>query len=99
MTRRSMALVAALLLLPAIPQRAAAQDRIVVVQQEQPGIIESALAACAGGAVIGVLVVAYAGPMDAMGPTAGLFCGLSVAATVVSNATTWTWHTVTSVLP
>lgn len=71
----------------------------MVVQPEPPGVVESALAACAGGAVIGALVVAYAGPMEALGPTAGLFCGLSVAATVVSTATVWTWRTVTGVLP
>lgn len=93
MTRATMALAAALLLLPAAPQPARAQERSVVVVQS-PGLAEAALASCAGGAMIGALVVTASG-VGSMGSTAGLFCGLSVAASVVSTITIWTWRTVT----
>lgn len=89
------ALVVALLAAPAVP--AAAQERTLVVVQ-QPGLLESALASCAGGAMIGAVLV-YAGGTGPIGPTAGLFCGLSAAASVVSTVTVWTWRSVTSLLP
>jgi hypothetical protein len=85
-----------LLLLASPPGPAAAEERTVVVV-EYPGLVETALASCAGGAVIGVIVVA-AGGVGQIGPTAGLFCGLSAAAAVVSTATAWTWRAVTGLL-
>ncbi len=96
MTRATLALAAALLLLPAAPAPAGAQERTVVMVQP-PGLVETAIASCAGGAMIGVLAV-YASGVGAMGPTAGLFCGLSVAASVVSTAAVWTWRLATSPL-
>ena len=60
------------------------------------GITEAAISACAGGAVIGLILASGTG---AAGPTAGLFCGLSVAATVTASVATYTWRVVGSVLP
>jgi hypothetical protein len=94
MTRATAALAAALLLLPAAPGAARAQDHDVVVVVQPPGLAESALASCAGGAMIGALVVTASGA-GSVASTAGLFCGLSVAASVVSTLTFWTWRTVT----
>lgn len=93
MTRPAAALAALLLLLPVLSGPAAAQDRTVVVVQP-PGLVETAIASCAGGAAIGALAV-YATGIGTIGPTAGLFCGLSVAATVASTAAIWTWRIAT----
>ena len=54
MTRLAVALTAMLLLLPAAPAPAAAQERTVVVVPQPPGLVETAIASCAGGAAIGV---------------------------------------------
>ena len=89
--------LAAVLLLLAAPVPATAQERTIVVVQQSPGVVESAIASCAGGAMIGALVV-YASGLGGVGSTAGLFCGLSVAASVVSSAAVWTWRTATSPL-
>ncbi len=97
MTRATAALAAALLLLPAAPVPARAQEHNVVVVVQPPGLAESALASCAGGAMIGALLVTASGA-GGLGATAGLFCGLSVAASVVSTLTFWTWYTVTGAL-
>ena len=95
MTRAAAILAAALLLLPAAPGPARAQDQqSVVVVVQPPGLAESALASCAGGAMIGALLVTASGA-GGLGATAGMFCGLSVAASVVSTLTFWTWYTVT----
>ncbi len=94
MTRASLALAA--LLLQAAPGPAGAQERTVVVVQP-PGLVETAVASCAGGAMIGALAV-YASGVGSIGATAGLFCGLSVAASVVSTAAVWTWRLATSPL-
>ena len=89
---------ALLLLLPLVaPATAVAQEHTIVVVQQPPGLVESAIASCAGGAMIGALVV-YASGVGGVGSTAGLFCGLSVAASVVSTAAVWTWRTATSPL-
>jgi hypothetical protein len=91
-TRATGALAAALLL--AVPAAAGAQERTIVVIPQSPGLAESALASCAGGAIIGALIVVVRG-VGAVGPTAGLFCGLSAAASLVSTVTIWTWRTAT----
>lgn len=91
MTRPAAAL-AALLLLPALP--AAAQERTVVLTPRPPGLVETAIASCAGGAAIGAVVV-YASGIGQAGPTAALFCGLSVAASLASTAAIWTWRAAT----
>ena len=92
MTRPRAALAALmLLLLSAAPGPAGAQERTVVVVPQTPGLVETAIASCAGGAAIGALVV-YSTGMGAIGPTAGLFCGLSVAASLASTAAIWTWR-------
>ena len=91
MTRPAAALAAVLLLLSVAPGPAAAQDRAVVVTSQTPGMVETAIASCAGGAAIGALIV-YASGFGSIVPTAGLFCGLSVAASVASTAAIWTWR-------
>jgi len=77
-------------------------DAQVVVNEasavREGGITEAAISACAGGAVIGLILV-WASGTGAAGPTAGLFCGLSVAATVTASVATYTWRVVGSVLP
>ena len=83
--------LAAVLLLLAAPVPATAQERTIVVVQQSPGVVESAIASCAGGAAIGALAV-YATGIGTIGPTAGLFCGLSVAASLASTAAIWTWR-------
>lgn len=86
--------IATLLLLagPLFAAPAAAQS--VLVEGVQPtGFAEAAVASCAGGAMIGYLVVLAAGtPLG----TAALFCGLSVVATAASGIAVWTWDTATS---
>jgi hypothetical protein len=94
-------IAAAVLLLsaaPAVAQTAApviggvvSSPQVIVVNQ--PGLVETAAASCAGGAAIGYLMVLAVGA-PAPGTTAALFCGLSVAATTASAVTAWTWHKV-----
>jgi hypothetical protein len=95
MTRPAAAL-AALLLLLAASGPAAAQQGGVIVTPPPPGLVETAIASCAGGAAIGALAV-YATGIGSIGSTAGLFCGLSVAASLASTAAIWTWRTATGV--
>jgi hypothetical protein len=57
------------------------------VATQPPGLVESAVASCTGGAVIGAMIgalVVFAGGFGAIAPAAGLFCGLSVAASMVT---------------
>lgn len=58
-----------------------------------PTIGEAAVSACAGGAAIGFLIVWGTGTGGAL-PTAALFCGLSVAATVSSSVAAQAWRSV-----
>lgn len=88
----ALTLLAALLL--AAPARA--QPTTVVVLPA--GFAETAIASCAGGAMIGYLAVLATGAPSPFG-TAALFCGLSVAATTASTVAVWTWHRATSFLP
>jgi hypothetical protein len=74
----------------------AVEREVVVVRQG--GLTEAAISACAGGAAIGVILVLASGT-GAMGPTAGLFCGLSVAATVTASVAGYAWRVVGSTLP
>ncbi len=69
---------------------------VVVVQQVN--LAEAAMASCAGGAMIGYLLVVATGPGSPTA-TAALFCGLSAAATVTSSVTFWAWRSVTGWLP
>ena len=92
-----------LLTLTLTPTRAMAQTGRVepgtsVVVVQQIGLAEAAMASCAGGAMIGYLLVVATGPGS---PTANaaLFCGLSAAATVTSSVTFWAWRSVTGWLP
>lgn len=71
-------------------------DQVVVVRPVS--LTEAALSSCAGGAVIGYLLVFASGVGSANG-TAALFCGLSAAATVASAATSAVWRGATSWLP
>lgn len=102
MTRHLRTVAAALMLLSALlaGHSAAAEDRTIVVMANQDSVAEAALASCAGGALIGVAVgvLSATGPVTAgpVGATAGLFCGLSVAASLVSTFSIWTWRTATS---
>ncbi len=78
------------LLLPGAPGPAGARERSFVASPHPPGAVESALTSCAGGAMIGALLF-YAGTLGPVGlgavvPGAGLFCGLSVVATVFTAA-------------
>jgi len=67
----------------------------VIVQP--PGFAETALASCAGGAMIGYLAVLATGAATPVA-TAALFCGLSVAATTASNVAVWTWRETRSLI-
>ena len=89
MRRAALVLAALLLLLPAAPDPAGARERSAAVATQPAGLVESAIASCTGGAVIGAMIgalVVVAGGFGAIVPAAGLFCGLSVAASVVSAA-------------
>jgi len=57
----------------------------------QPTLMEVAISSCAGGAAVGALV-AWGGGAMAPVPTAALFCGLSVTATVAANVASRTWR-------
>lgn len=69
-----------------------------VVAVQQVSLAEAAMASCAGGAMIGYLLVVATGPGSPTA-TAALFCGLSAAATVTSSVTFWAWRSVTGWLP
>ena len=89
MKRAAFVLVIALLL-PAALRPAGAREHSFVAEPHPPGMLESALTSCAGGAMIGALLL-YAGTFGPVGlaavaPGAGLFCGLSVVASVFSAA-------------
>ncbi len=89
MRRAALVLAALLLVLPAAPEPAGARERTALVPTQPAGLVESAIASCTGGAVIGVMIgalVVFAGGFGAIAPAAGLFCGLSVAASVVTGA-------------
>lgn len=100
---RALRLFLALLLLlgavatPLASREALAQSEQVVVVRPV-SVTEAALSSCAGGAVIGYLLVFASGVGSANG-TALLFCGLSAAATVTSAATSAIWRGTTSWLP
>lgn len=101
MTRAALVL-AAMLLLPAMEDPAGARERSFVVSPHPPGLVESALTSCAGGAMIGALLF-YAGTLGPIGlgavvPGAGLFCGLSVVATVFTAAGDHLSHIIDRVL-
>jgi hypothetical protein len=91
MSRAAAALAAALLLVPAAPGPADAwAERSVPLAPEQPGLVQTAVASCTGGAIIGAMIGALAlsvGNFFGVFPSAGLFCGISVAATMVTTAT------------
>ena len=70
-------------------------ETVVVVQP--PGLAQAAVESCAGGAMIGYLIVLGTGVGSALG-TPALFCGLSVAASVTSTVTGWTWRTATDLV-
>jgi hypothetical protein len=94
----ALTLLAVLLAMPATAQPAGGAvnslpDQGVVVAQPA-GFAETAVASCAGGAMIGYLVVLATGAPSPAG-TAALFCGLSVAATTASTVAVWTWHKAT----
>lgn len=74
----------------------AQNDQVVVVRPV--GLTEAALSSCAGGAVIGYLLV-FASGMGSANGTAALFCGLSAAATVTSAVTSAIWRGTASLLP
>ncbi len=79
-------------------QTTRAEPAPTVVLVPQVGLAEAALASCAGGAMIGYLLVVATGPGSPTA-TAALFCGLSAAATVTSSVTFWAWRSVTGWLP
>jgi hypothetical protein len=73
----------------AMPTRA--DDPASVVAARSSGVVETAVASCAGGAAIGYLVTAGEA-------TAATFCGLSVAASVAGAASLWVWRGATGYL-
>jgi hypothetical protein len=77
----------------AMPARA--DDPASVIAARSSGIVETAVASCAGGAAIGYLVAAGSG---AGGATVATFCGLSVAASVAGAASLWAWRGATGYL-
>nr|UXE44806.1 hypothetical protein Hi04_10k_c377_00035 [uncultured bacterium] len=74
-----------------VKAQSASGGAVVVVPA---GFAETAVASCAGGAMIGYLAVLATGAPSPIG-TAALFCGLSVAATTASTVAVWTWHKTT----
>ena len=73
---------------PVSAQVVVERDVIVV---RQCGVTEAMISACAGGAAIGAVIVWGSGT-GAVLPTAGLFCGLSVAATISASVATYAWR-------
>jgi hypothetical protein len=69
------------------------EQQVVIVPS--PSFTESAVASCAGGAMIGYLLVAASGA-GAPVATSALFCGMSVAASATGSITAWLWHRVTA---
>lgn len=89
MRRAALLLAALLLVLPPVADPAGARERTAVLATQPAGLVESTIASCTGGAVIGAMIgvlVVFAGGFGAIAPAAGLFCGLSVAASVVTGA-------------
>ena len=87
MRRAALVLAALVLLLTAVPDPAGARERTLVATAQPVGLVDQAIASCTGGAVIGAMIgalVVFAGGFGAIAPAAGLFCGLSVAASVVT---------------
>ncbi len=70
-----------------------AQTEQQVVIMPSPSFSEAAVASCAGGAMIGYLLVAASGAGTPVA-TSALFCGLSVAASATGSVTAWLWHRV-----
>jgi len=91
--------LAALLVLASlyVATPAAAQTEQRAVVAVPASFAETAVASCAGGAMIGYLAVATTGGASPLG-TAALFCGLSIAATTASTVALWTWHRTTSLI-
>lgn len=89
--------VAALLVGGSRPASAQIADREIIVVRSA-SVTEAAVSACAGGAAIGVLLV-WASGAGSAAPTAGLFCGLSVAATVAASTASYAWRSVGGLLP
>lgn len=85
--RGRMVFSAAAVMLLTVLAPAAGARQTEIGRTAPSGIVEAAATSCFGGAVIGALIV-YAGGMSAVAPTAGMFCGLSVALTAVSAVTT-----------
>lgn len=83
----------AALMLAALASPARAQDTV----PWNPGLMEAAVSSCAGGAAVGA-IVALGGGMTPPVPTAVLFCGLSVSATLAANLAARTWRATTSLL-
>jgi hypothetical protein len=84
-----------LVLLSVLAPQARAQTQpaaiVYLPSDDGPQLVETAVGACAGGAAIGYLVVLATGVGAPLG-TAGLFCGLSVAASVASTTASWGWR-------
>lgn len=79
-------------------QTGPAETGSVAVAVQPVSLAEAAMASCAGGAMIGYLLVVATGPGSPTA-TAAMFCGLSAAATVASSITFWTWRSLTGWLP
>lgn len=86
MTRTGITRAAAALVLLAVCAPGAGARPADIRGVPPPGIVKSAATSCAGGAVIGALVV-YVGGLGAVMPIAGMFCGLSVALTAAGAVT------------
>lgn len=102
MRRAALVLAALLVVLPPAAELAGARERTALVEPQPAGLLETAVASCTGGAVIGAMIgvlVVFAGGFGAIAPAAGLFCGLSVAASVVSSAADHITRLVDELLP
>ena len=73
----------------------AAPARAQPATQWTPGVVEAAISACAGGAAVGAIVALGGGATPPV-PTAVLFCGLSVSATLAANLAAYSWRATTS---
>ena len=81
----------AALLLAALAGPARAQDTV----PWKPGLMDVAIPSCAGGAAVGAIIALGSGVTPAV-PTAVLFCGLSVSASLAANLAARTWRATTS---
>ena len=75
-----------------LPPPPARIEQVIVVPE--PNFTEAAVASCAGGAMIGYLIVAASGAGAPLA-TSALFCGLSAAASATGGLTAWAWRHVT----